>query len=159
MKAITWICCLPPTPFGLQVQSSLVLKNSLHLLDLGAAAHSLWTDTACVGAKWTQGHADHRHVSLLKNEAWPETSLGVRDACCGTAHICASSPSGWQMEVAVGTLPASQGHPAAFTARRCLETALGSAHSATMGPRQVRVDICGSVLRNLLGLTRWTNIK
>lgn len=57
------------------------------------------------------GHADCGHVPLLKDEACPETSLGVRTACCGTAHVCAGSPSGWQMEVAVGTLPASQGHP------------------------------------------------
>lgn len=42
------------------------------------------------------------------------------------------SPSGWQMEAAVGTLCASHGHPAAFTARLCLEAAL-STRSATMG--------------------------
>lgn len=95
--------------------------------------HNLQTDTACVGAKWTQGHADHRHVSLLKSEACPETSLGVRAACSGTAHVCASSPSGWQMEKAEGTLPASQGHPAALAARPCLEAALGSARSAITG--------------------------
>lgn len=74
---------------------------------------------------WTHGHADHVHVSLLINEAFPEASLGIRTDCCGTARASASSPSGLQMEAAVGMLPARDGHTAAFAARPCLEAALG----------------------------------
>lgn len=91
---------------------------------LGTAMPLLHTDTGCLGAVWIHGHADRVHVSILINEACPEASLGIRTACCGTARVGASSPSGLQMEAAVVTLPASDGQPAAFTARLCLEAAL-----------------------------------
>lgn len=64
-----------------------------------------------MGAVWTHGHADPVHVSILINETCPEASLSIR-----TARVQASSPAGLQMQAAVGTLPPSSEHPAAFTA-------------------------------------------
>lgn len=70
------------------------------------------------------GHADCVRVSILINAACPEASLAIGIYHWGTARVCASSPSGLRMGAAVGTVPASDGHPAAFTARLCLEAAL-----------------------------------
>lgn len=82
-------------------------------------------------------------VSALINEACPEASLGIESECCGTARVCASSPSGLQMEAAVGTLPASDSHPAAFAADSVWKLLWGSLSSAKMRVReQLRVDTC-----------------